>query len=275
MSDSFTSYAEPVATFADGTTIPLLGFGTWQISDDDAERAVQHALKVGYRHIDTATAYRNEAGVGRGLRKSGVRREDVFLTTKLPPNKFGENHLGVLQDSLRMLGVDAVDLWLVHAPGGENYDEPSPEVWQSFITAQEQGLTRSIGVSNYSLEQIDVLVEATGVTPAINQIEWNPFLYDPAVADGHRERGIVLEGYSPLNASNLKDETLVKIGDDHDVTAADVILAWHVMHGVVVLPRSVHEDRIESNAAGAMVELDEDEMARIDALAGTWAPPQD
>ena len=163
------------------------------------------------------------------------------------------------------LGVDHVDLWLVHWPPNK---QASPEVWAEVIKAQQDGLATNIGVSNYSLAQIDELTAATGVTPAVNQIRWSPGIYDATIAAGLAERGVVLEGYSPFKASNLDDPTLVRIAEAHDATTAQVIVAWHVAHGFVVIPKSVHRERIEANAAGARVELTDDEVAAIDGLGG-------
>jgi diketogulonate reductase-like aldo/keto reductase len=163
------------------------------------------------------------------------------------------------------LGVDFVDLWLVHWPPS---GQATPAAWQEFIRAREDGLARSIGVSNYSLNQIDELTEATGVTPAVNQIRWGTSLFDPSVVSGLEEREVVLEGYSPFKASNLDDPTLARIAAEHDATAAQIVVAWHVAHGFVVIPKSVHQERIVGNAAGAGIELTADEVAAIDDLSG-------
>lgn len=259
-----SSYAQPAATLADGAAMPLLGFGTYQITDADAEAAVQHALQTGYRHIDTATGYSNEEGVGRGLRASDVPRDAVFITTKMPPSNVGRERR-TLEESLTKLGVDSVDLWLVHWPPNK---EATPKAWAEFVKARDEGLATSIGVSNYSLAQIDELTEATGVTPAVNQIRWSPAQYDRSVADGLAERTVVLEGYSPFRASNLDDPTLTETAAAHDATAAQIIVAWHVAHGFVVIPKSNQPERIETNAAGARVALSQDEVARIDTLGG-------
>ena len=245
-----------------GQRMPLLGFGTWQIENDDAPAATTTALELGYRHIDTATGYGNEAGIGAALASSGLDRDSIFITTKLPPENVGRERQ-TIEESLCKLGVERVDLWLVHWPPNQ---QASPEVWAEVIKAQQDGLTTHIGVSNYSLAQIDELVAATGVTPAVNQIRWSPGIHDATVAAGLAERGVVLEGYSPFKASNLEDPTLVRIAEAHDATAAQVIVAWHVAHEYVVIPKSVRRERIEANAAGARVELTDDEVAAIDAL---------
>jgi 2,5-diketo-D-gluconate reductase A len=256
-----SDYTDPAVPLGQAR-MPLLGFGTWQIENEDAPEATTTALELGYRHIDTATGYGNEAGIGSALASSGLDRDAVFITTKLPPEHVGRERQ-TIEESLTKLGVERVDLWLVHWPPN---GQASPEVWAQVVQAQQDGLATNIGVSNYSLAQIDELVAATGVTPAVNQIRWSPGIYDPAVAAGLAERGVVLEGYSPFKASNLNDPTLLRIAEVHDATAAQVIVAWHVAHGFVVIPKSVRRERIEANAAGARIELTADEVTAIDGL---------
>jgi 2,5-diketo-D-gluconate reductase A len=246
------------------TSMPLLGLGTWPMSDDDVTTAVHVALETGYRHIDTATGYGNEAGIGRALASSGLTGADVFLTTKMPPERVGRERQ-TLEESLTRLGVDHVDLWLVHWPPD---GKASPHAWEQFVRAQEDGLATSIGVSNYSLDQIDELTEATGVTPAVNQIRWGPGLYDRELAQGLRERGVVLEGYSPLKATNLQDPTLQEIATAHQTTPAQVVIAWHIAHGFVVIPKSSRRERILSNAEAIRIPLT---VQQVDALDAT--PP--
>ncbi|QGN32012.1 aldo/keto reductase [Microlunatus sp. Gsoil 973] len=258
-----TDYSEPTVTLAGGPKMPLLGFGTWQISDAEATAATTAALEAGYRHIDTATGYQNEAGIGKALAAGGLSRDAVFVTTKMPPDHVGRERQ-TLEESLTKLGLDRVDLWLVHWPPNK---EATPQAWEQFIAAQQEGLATSIGVSNYSLDQIDELISATGVAPAVNQIRWSPAIYDAEVASGLAERKVVLEGYSPFKASNLEDPTLVSIAEAHGVNAAQVIIAWHVRHNFVVIPKSTKPERIVSNAAGATVELTADEVAAIDGLS--------
>ena len=243
--------------------MPLLGFGTWQISNRGARQAAAHALEAGYRHIDTATMYRNEEGIGKALGSAGLDRESVFVTTKLPPQHAGRERR-TLQDSLTKLRLDYVDLWLVHWPP---HGQASPQVWEQLVKARQDSLAMAIGVSNYSLGQIDELTKATGVTPQVNQIRWGPALYEPDMVSGLEQRGVVLEGYSPFKVSNLRDPTLVSIAGRHDATAAQVIVAWHLAHGFVVIPKSVRRERIVSNAEGARINLTADEVAAIDGLS--------
>jgi 2,5-diketo-D-gluconate reductase A len=252
----------PAVPLAGGGTMPLLGFGTWQMTGATCYDAVRTALDAGYRHLDTATMYRNEAEVGRALRDSGVARDEVFLTTKLPPREAGRADR-TLSASLDALGVDVVDLWLIHWPPGG----AGEGLWDRFLAAREAGRARAVGVSNYSLEQIDRLTQATGVTPQVNQVSWAPSRYDARVEAGHRERGVVLEGYSPFKNTDLGDPVLREVADAHGVTPAQVVLRWHVQHGVVVIPKSATPERIRANLAIGDFALSADEVTRIDGLA--------
>ncbi len=260
MTDS--DYAQPAAALGNAS-MPLLGFGTWLIENAEVTKATEFALEAGYRHIDTATGYENESGIGKALAATEVDRELLFITTKMPPDHGGRERK-TLEQSLTKLGLDHVDLWLVHWPPNK---KATPSVWEQFISARDDGLATSIGVSNYSLAQIDELIDATGVAPAVNQIKWGPPLYDPSVVAGLDERGVVLEGYSPFKVSNLDDSTLVSIAKAHDANSAQVIVAWHVAHGFVVIPKSAHQKRIVSNAAGAKIQLSDDEVKAIDGLS--------
>jgi 2,5-diketo-D-gluconate reductase A len=246
---------------AGGGHIPLLGFGTWQLPGEQARQPTADALAAGYRHIDTATMYANEAEVGAALADSGVPRTEVFVTTKLPAERAGHER-ATIEASLSKLGVDQVDLWLIHwPPGGAGVP-----VWREFIKARDEGLTAAIGVSNYSLAQIDELTRETGVTPEVNQIKWGPFLYDAAIADGHRDRGVVLEGYSPFRSGRLNDPTLVAIAGEVGRTVPQVIVRWHVQHAFVVIPKSAQQERIVSNADVGGFTLSDDQLTRIDGL---------
>ena len=245
---------------APGVELPLLGLGTWQASGNEAYAAVRVALELGYRHIDTATMYRNEDQVGRALADSGVARDEVFVTTKLPPGRAGAER-ATLAASLDALGLEHVDLWLIHWPpaGGAR-----PDVWERFLELQGEGLARAVGVSNYSLDQIDELERATSRLPAVNQIEWSPALYDEATLRGHRSRGVQLEGYSPLKTMRLRDPRLVRIADAHGVTPAQVVIRWHLEHEVVVIPKSTRPERIAINADVFGFSLSEDELEVLD-----------
>src|SRR4051812_44466080 len=193
-------------TLAMGSRMPLLGFGTWQIHDDEAVRASAAALEAGYRHLDTATVYGNEREVGRALADSGVPREQVFLTTKCPPDRAGRE-LDTLRESLDLLQTDHVDLWLIHWPGDRS---ANVGLWRAFVEARESGLARAIGVSNFDVPLLDEVTSATDVAPAVNQVEWSPLLYDARTLADHRDRGIALEGYSGLRGGTLDHPTIVE-----------------------------------------------------------------
>ena len=255
----------PTVTIAPGVEMPLVGLGTWQANGDEAYDAVRCALDVGYRHIDTATMYANEQEVGRAVRDSGVPRDEVFITTKLPSGNAGRER-ETIEASLRALDVERVDLWLIHWPPG---GRAAPEVWERFVEVQAEGLARAIGVSNYDERQIDELVAATGVTPAVNQIEWSPALYDAGVVEALRSRGVTLEGYSPFKSANLRDRVLVEVAERHGVTTRQVVVRWHIEHGIVVIPKSSDPERIAANFDVFGFALDADEVARIDALGRT------
>ncbi|GAW48312.1 MULTISPECIES: aldo/keto reductase [unclassified Nocardioides] len=253
---------DQTVTLAAGGRIPLLGFGTWQITGQDAVRATSTALETGYRHLDTATIYGNEAEVGRALAESGVPRGDVFLTTKCPPHRAGRE-LETLRESLDLLQTDHVDLWLIHWPGSGS---ANADMWRAFVEAREAGLAREIGVSNFDTSLVDEITKAAGAAPAVNQIEWSPLLFDAATLAEHRARGIALEGYSALRGGTLEHPAIVEIAERTGRTPAQVIIRWHLQHEVIVIPKSVHADRIRSNADVAGFSLTDEDMATLDAL---------
>ena len=245
-----------------GGRIPLLGFGTWELRGETARASVESALEVGYRHLDTATIYENEAEVGAALEASGLAHDEVFVTTKCWPDDAGRER-EALEGSLDRLGLDAVDLWLVHWPPGNDNEVP---MWEAFVAAHEAGLTREIGVSNFSLGQIDEISEATGRAPAVNQVKWSPLLYDAEFLAGHRERGILLEGYSGLRHGTLSDPTIIGIADRLSRTPAQVILRWHLQHEIVAIPRSSKAARVRENADLDDFELSTEDMSAMDRL---------
>jgi diketogulonate reductase-like aldo/keto reductase len=254
--------SEGTVELASGARMPLLGLGTWQARRRGAVDAVRHALEVGYRHIDTATMYGNERQVGEGVAESGVPRAEIFVTTKLPQGRAGRER-ETLEKSLAALGFEYVDLWLIHWPPG---GRARPEVWERLLELRGEGLAREVGVSNYSLRQIDELERATGRLPAVNQIEWSPALFDRDVLEGHRRRGVQLEGYSPLRTMNFRDPRLVQIAEEHGVTPAQVVLRWHVEHRVVAIPKSTNAERISENAAIFDFQLTLREIGSLDVL---------
>ncbi|WBB82193.1 aldo/keto reductase [Micromonospora sp. WMMD882] len=252
---------QPTVTLSGEVRMPLLGFGTWQLTGSAGRDAVLAALDAGYRHLDTATMYGNESEVGQALRDSGLRREDVFVTTKIPAERVGRER-ETLEASLAALGVDHLDLWLIHWPPADD----GVGMWQRLLELRDEGLTRAVGVSNYATTQLDELIGRTAEAPAVNQIRWAPALYDAARLAEHRERGIVLEGYSPFRSTDLGDPALTRIAEAHGVTPAQVVLRWHVDHEIVVIPKSATPDRIRANAEIFTFSLTPDELRAVDAL---------
>jgi 2,5-diketo-D-gluconate reductase A len=254
----------PAATLPSGGRMPQVGFGTWKLRNGQARDAVLAALAVGYRHIDTATMYANEGEVGRALADSGLDRADVFVTTKIRPSDAGKAR-AVIHRSLQALGTSYLDLWLVHWPPSRRGD--SRQLWNELLEIRADGLVRDVGVSNYSLIEIDDLVGSSGQAPAVNQIDWGPTLYDGRMLAGHAERGIAVEGYSSLKNTDLGDPVLAKIAAAHGVTPAQIVLRWHLEHGVTVIPKSAQPDRIAANFDLLGFSLSPDEVASVDAMA--------
>lgn len=254
---------QPTVILPGDVRMPLVGFGTWRVTGRAGYEAVRRALEVGYRHLDTATMYGNEDLVGRAVRDSGLPRREVFLTTKLLPQHAGQERRS-LTASLAALGVDYVDLWLIHWPP----DGAGVSTWREFLAARDEGLARAVGVSNYSIRQIDDLIAATGQPPAVNQIRWGPSLYDAAVVRAARERGVVVEGYSPFKSTDLHDPVLVQVAQAHNVSPPQVVLRWHLEHGIPVIPKSVTPERIASNFDVFGFSLSDEEVRDIDSLGG-------
>ncbi len=257
----------PTISFHDGHTIPQLGYGVWQVENDVAADVVEQALHAGYRHIDTAAGYGNEDGVGRGIRASGIPREDVFITTKLQNGDQGyESALAALDASLEKLGTDYVDLYLIHwaSPQRGTYLDS----WKAFVELQKQGKAKSIGVSNFPAEQLEEIIEATGVVPVIHQIELHPYFQQGELRAVDAKHEIVTESWSPLGqgGGELEDPVITEIAEKHGVEAGQVIIAWHLANGLVVIPKSETPSRIVSNFRSADLELSTDEIERINGL---------
>lgn len=251
---------------ADGSVIPTLGLGVWQVPNGaECENAVRWALEVGYRHVDTAQAYGNEESVGKAIRDSGVPREEVFITTKFYPGS--RDPAAEAQRSLRRLGVDQLDLYIVHWPRrGPTW------AWPGMEEAQKQGFARSIGVSNFSVEELDQVMGAAGIAPVVNQVQFSPFEYRRELLSACAERGVALEGYSPLGTGrHLSDPTVATIAERVGRTAAQVLLRWSLQRDAIVIPKSTHRDRIEENAQLFDFALSDDDMAALDALDTTGA----
>ena len=259
--------AIPTLPLNDGRRIPQFGLGTWQTPNADAARIVADAIAAGYRHIDTAAIYHNEEGVGQGIAASGIAREHIFITTKLWNADQGyDSALRALELSLARLKLDAVDLYLIHWPCPES--GKAVESWKALIEARHAGKAKSIGVSNFRAEDLERILDATGVTPAVNQIELHPWLQQRALRAVHAKHGIATESWSPLaqGGALLADPTLARIAAKHHKTAAQAVLRWHVQSGLVVFPKSVHPERIRENLGALDFTLDDADMAAIDQL---------
>ena len=254
---------------ADGNEIPLLGFGVWQVpAGRECEDAVRWALEAGYRHIDTAQAYGNEESVGRAVRASGLPREEVFITTKFYPGR--KDAEAEAQRSLQRLGVDSVDLYIIHWP----QDGPT-WAWDGMQRAHERGYARSIGVSNYSVAELDELRTVADTPPAVNQVQFSPFAFRRALLDACEERGVVLEAYSPLGTGrHLGDRAVGAIAERLGRSPAQVLVRWCLQRGLVVLPKSTHRERIEENAEVFDFTLSDEDMAALDALDRTGQTDQ-
>jgi diketogulonate reductase-like aldo/keto reductase len=238
----------PTHDLNDGTTIPALGLGTWPMDDTQAEQAVRGALETGYRLIDTATNYRNETGVGRGVAGCGVPREEIVVTTKLPGRHHGyEETLASFEESRARLGLEYVDLYLIHwpLPRVDKYVDS----WKAMIRLREEGLVRSIGVSNFTAEHIERLEKETGVLPSVNQIELHPLFPQEELRAFHAGKGIVTESWSPLGRGTalLEDPAVGSVAEAHGVTPGQVVLRWHTQLGALPIPKSGDPERQRRN----------------------------
>ncbi|MEX0428178.1 aldo/keto reductase [Nocardioides sp. DS6] len=259
----------PTITLNDQTTIPQFGVGVWQVPADVTERVVSEALEVGYRHIDTAQMYGNEAGVGAAIKASGLARDELYVTTKLNNNNHEPARAKAsLAESLDRLGLDKVDLFLIHWPLPTQYDGDYTATWQALVELQEEGLATSIGVSNFQPEHLDTIVSRTGVVPAVNQIEVHPYFGNEAARAATLTHGAFVESWSPLGqgGGELEDPALVKIAADHGKTPAQVALRWQLERGDIVFPKSVRRERLEENFAVFDFTLTPEEVDAISAL---------
>jgi diketogulonate reductase-like aldo/keto reductase len=249
---------------ADGTEMPMLGLGVWQVPNGpECVNAVRSALELGYRHIDTAQAYGNEESVGQGLRESGIPRDEVFITTKFYPAR--KDPAAEAERSLSRLGVDHVDLYIIHWPQGD-----PTWAWPGMERAREQGHARAIGVSNFSARELDQLLEVASVAPVVDQVQFSAFEYRRELLEACQQRGIALEGYSSLGTGrHLRNETVSGIAERVDRTPAQVLLRWCLQLGVPVIPKSTHRERIEENAQIFDFTLSDEDMAALDALDET------
>lgn len=259
----------PTVELNNGMHIPQFGLGVYQVDDgDEVETAVLHALKSGYRLIDTAAMYRNEVGVGRAIKASGIPREEIFVTTKLWNQDQGyEKALAACNDSLEKLQLEYIDLYLIHWP--------SParglyvETWKAFEELYELGKVKSIGVSNFNPDHLDTLLESAKVVPAVNQIELHPYLPQHSVVEYCRQKNIAVEAWSPIGGSRgslLDDPAIIELATDLGKTPAQIVLRWHIQKDNIVIPKSVHAERIDQNIDIFDFELSDDNMNKIDAL---------
>jgi diketogulonate reductase-like aldo/keto reductase len=253
-----------VRLLADGNEMPMLGLGVWQIPDGaECVNAVRSALELGYRHIDTAQAYGNEESVGRALHESGVPRDEVFITTKFYPG--GKDATAAAEQSLRRVGVDCVDLYIVHWPqGGATW------AWPGMERARELGYARSIGVSNFSRSELGEVMGVASIAPVVNQLEFSPFAYRRALLEACRQHGVALEAYSPLGTGrHLSNETVGRVAQRVARTPAQVLLRWCLQRHVPVIPKSTNRERIKENAQIFDFTLSDQDVAELDALDQT------
>jgi 2,5-diketo-D-gluconate reductase A len=266
---------QPSITFNDGQSIPQFGLGVWQTPADVTGTAVEAALKAGYRHIDTAAIYRNEEGVGAGIRASGVPRGDIFVTTKLWNEDQGlDTTLRAFDASMEKLGLDVLDLYLVHWPSPQR--GLYVDTWRALVRLKEEGRVRSIGVSNFMPEHLDTIIDATGVVPVLNQIELHPRFQQQDLRAAHAERGIATQSWSPLGqGALLSDPVITGIAAKYGRTPAQVIIRWHLDNGLIVIPKSATPSRIIENANVFDFTLDDADLAaiaKLDAGDGRMGP---
>ena len=255
-----------------GIEIPLLGLGTYKMSKEEAEQATLHALKTGYRHIDTARRYDNEDAVGRAIKKSGIPREDIFVTTKLWITDFLRAER-TFEQSRAKLGLDYVDLYLLHFP----VSIVRKKAWKSLEKLYKEGRCKAIGVSNFTISHLTELLKVTDVVPAVNQVEFHPYLYQKKLWDFCKSKKIQLEAYSPLtHGKRLADPKLLTIAEKYNKTPAQILIRWHLQKNIVVIPKSVSPQRIEENASVFDFDIKEADMKKLDNfnenLRTCWNP---
>ncbi len=259
---------DPKIPLNDGNAIPQLGFGVWRLEEDDAPEVVNAAIEAGYRHIDTAQGYENEAGVGQAIRQASIGRDELFVTSKLRNGHQGyDSALRSLDESLERLQLDYLDLFLIHwpAPAHDRY----VETWKALVEARNQGKVKSIGVSNFLPEHLRRIIDDTGVVPAVNQLELHPAFQQRDIREFHRDHDIQIECYSPLGGkeSNLLDNpVLTELGEKHGKSAAQVMIRWHLQQNLIPLPKSSKPERARQNFDVWDFTLSSDDIARIDAL---------
>ncbi len=258
--------AVPTITLNDGNSIPQLGLGVWQVDPAITARVVSDGIKAGYRSIDTAEGYNNEEGVGQAIREAGVPRSELFITSKLRNGGHARDlALKSFDETMRKLGIEQLDLFLIHWP------VPSQgkylEAWQALVDLKNQGRIRSIGVSNFNQDHLERIIGETGVTPAVNQIELHPMFQQRDKRAFHKAHNIVIESWSPLGSGRALDNAAIaEVARKHGKSIAQVIIRWHLQEGLIVIPKSIHKERIEENFAVFDFELDAEDMGQINGL---------
>lgn len=258
----------PTIPLNDGNAIPQLGFGVWRLEEDDAPRVINAAIEAGYRHIDTAQGYDNEAGVGRAIQQAAVERDQLFITSKLRNGHQGyDSALRSLDESLERLQLDYLDLFLIHwpAPAHDRY----VETWKALIEARDQGKVKSIGVSNFLPEHLSRIIDETGVVPVVNQLELHPAWQQRDIREFHRDKDIQIECYSPLGGKESKlldNPALVEVANNHGKSPAQVMIRWHLQQNLIPLPKSSKPERARENFDVWDFNLSAEDIARIDAL---------
>ncbi|MBS4204417.1 aldo/keto reductase [Lederbergia citrea] len=244
--------------------MPWLGLGVFQVAEgEEVINSVLHAIEAGYRSIDTAAGYRNETGVGTAIKQSGIPREELFITTKLAnPDQGYESTLRAFEDSRRKLDLEYIDLYLIHWPGKDKFQE----TWKAFEKLHKEGFIRSIGVSNFKIHHLETLKQNSDIIPAVNQVEFHPLLNQQKLLQYCKNEGIQLEAWSPIMKGNLNLPTLTELAAKYGKTPAQIVLRWDVQHGVVTIPKSVHKERIQENADIFDFTLSEEDMKAIDQL---------
>jgi 2,5-diketo-D-gluconate reductase A len=273
-----TTITIPQITLNDGATIPQLGYGTLALQPDRnvthkntniAAQTVSEALEAGYRHIDTAQAYGTEPGIGKAISESGIARDEIYITSKLAnANHHPEDVKRSFDQTMTYLGVDQIDLFLVHWPLPTLYDGDYVSTWKAVAELAADGRARSAGVSNFQPTHLERLIAETGITPAVNQVELHPYFANTAVIEACAQHGIAIEAHSPLGHNNaeLNDPTILQIAASHERSVAQVILRWHMQHGHIAIPKSVRPERMAENINVLDFELTSEQMTAIDAL---------
>jgi 2,5-diketo-D-gluconate reductase A len=257
---------QPTIQLRDGNSIPQIGLGVWQVDPSDTARVVREGIAAGYRSIDTAQGYRNEEGVGQAIREAGVPREQLFITSKLRNGAHGrDDAFRAFDETMQKLGIEQLDLFLIHWP------RPAQDLyagaWKVLVELQQQGRVKSIGVSNFNKDHLERIIDESGVTPVVNQIELHPAFQQRDIRDFHKQHDIKIESWSPLGSGRaLNDPVLAEIGSKHGKSVAQVIIRWHLQEGLIVIPKSIRAERMAENIDVFDFELDAEDFGKIVGL---------